>query len=397
MRRLWVLYVSLLSLTMFSCNYDDENSKKVEAVSPDTYIKNVSNEFFASDNLDTMDFKKVNSTIAYLYARYGTFPNASTGKVSLYSLLQHFKTIVGGDITALPTMLTGFKDEAGVYEANTTEGKWIKTATATDSIVLHFKDQNNQNREALMSWGYSLGFPLPLTLKRSSGVVTVGVPDRVTLQVKNLSSSNDSAMTVNVSAVVDAAMTTVVFTNKMTYLDYDFTGTVKITDTTFDFDGKLTKNGSFLASYVLNGIGKDHLKGFFDRVDYTLTPGSYESKLNILNELYFTDKVTDVSTLRTYLLTKNGTGEYQYTKDICDVINARMNLKVWNASNSLLCTATMYPVKMNNSYVVAPNVNWIYGDSQDLNDFSSDGVRNTVAHLQQILLYINNLLGNNSI
>ena len=43
------------------------------------------------------------------------------------------------------------------------------------------------------------------------------------------------------------------------------------------------------------------------------------------------------------------------------------------------------------------NVNWIYGDSQDLNDFSSDGVRNTVAHLQQILLYINNLLGNNSI
>jgi hypothetical protein len=104
-----------------------------------------------------------------------------------------------------------------------------------------------------------------------------------------------------------------------------------------------------------------------------------------------------VSTLRTYLLTKNGTGEYQYTKDICDIINARMNLKVWNASNSLLCTATMYPVKMNNSYVVAPNVNWIYGDSQDLNDFSSDGVRNTVAHLQQILLYINNLLGNNSI
>ena len=148
--------------------------------------------------------------------------------------------------------------------------------------------------------GYSLGFPLPLTLKRSSGVVTVGVPDRSHSKSKPVF-FNDSAMTVNVSAVVDAAMTTVVFTNKMTYLDYDFTGTVKITDTTFDFDGKLTKNGSFLASYVLNGIGKDHLKGFFDRVDYTLTPGSYESKLNILNELYFTDKVTDVSTLRTYL------------------------------------------------------------------------------------------------
>ena len=41
----------------------------------------------------------------------------------------------------------------GYMRANTTEGKWIKTATATDSIVLHFKDQNNQNREALMSWG----------------------------------------------------------------------------------------------------------------------------------------------------------------------------------------------------------------------------------------------------
>jgi hypothetical protein len=56
----------------------------------------------------------------------------------------------------------------------------------------------------------------------------------------------------------------------------------------------------------------------------------------------------------------------------------------------------MYPVKMNGEYTGAPYVNWIYGDSQDLSDFSSDGIKNTVSRLQQALKYISNLLGQNS-
>jgi len=292
-------------------------------------------------------------------------------------------------------MLEGFKDEQGIYEANTTEGKWVKVSNAKDSIVLRFKDQYNQDQEALFSWGYSLGYPISLTLKRTSGTVTVDVPDRLTMKVGKMSSVNDSAMTVNLSASMDAAMTTVVFDNVMTYLDYNFTGTVKITDTTTSFDGTLNKDGKTLAFYTLNGIGTNHIKGFLDKVDYTMILGSYQSKLNVLDKLFLTDNVTDVNTLRTYLVTTSGsgTGTYEHTKGICDIINKAMNMKVWNASNSLLCTVTMYPVKMNGSYMFAPNVNWIYGDSQDINDFGSNGVRNTVAKLQQILLKINSLFG----
>jgi hypothetical protein len=99
-----------------------------------------------------------------------------------------------------------------------------------------------------------------------------------------------------------------------------------------------------------------------------------------------------METLRKYLLSTEASSSYDYIKGVCDIINSVTTFKVWNASGSLLCSSTMYPVKLNGEYVGAPYINWIYGDSQDLSDFGNSGVKSVVSELQSLLKKLNSLL-----
>lgn len=396
MRKGWIFIICLLMFALTGCNYDLDSSKQIQAVSPDEYVKTVANEFFSSENLDTLEIQKISQTISYLSKSYASYPSSVTGKPSIYLLIKDVQQIIGGDINVLPTLLNGFKNETGVYEANRDSGKWIRTAVATDSIVMHFKDQYNQDREGIMSWYYSYGQPMQLTLVRKSGTVKVEVPDRIMVKLRNLSSENDSALTINFRMIPDQTFSKVNFITSATFLSYSLTSTAEVKDTAMHIKATLTKGEREIASYHLDGDGSYMLTGFIDKVDYTSALGSYVSSLNILNKLYTTNDVKDANTIKNYLLSNTSLGTYDYVKGICDVVNNNMYFRVWNSSGALLCTATMYPVKMNGEYTGAPYVNWIYGDSQDLSDFSSDGIKNTVSRLQQALKYISNLLGQNS-
>jgi hypothetical protein len=396
MKQYWILTIIGLSFLLTGCNYDYENQKKADAVSPDTYIKQVANEFFSPECVDTVSFKNVNRAVSFLKDTYGSYPNAETGQVAMYNLLQHFKALVGGDITVLPAIISGFNGEQGIYEADTQSKTWIKKAAAKDSIVLRFKDQYGQDREALMAWGYSLGQPIRMTFVRKSGMATVDLPDRLTLQLRNLSSQNDSAMTVTGAVGFDQSFTTVTFNNTMTYLDYDLESTFKVSDSEMNISGKLTRGDLFLADYELNGTGTNMLHGFIDKVDYQLALGTYTSRLNIMNKLSTTNKVADIDVLRKYLLETEASSDYDYVKGVCDIVNKEMNFRVWNDTGSLLCSVTMYPVKLNGNYIGAPYINWIYGDSQDMSDFGSSGIKTVVSRLQQVLLYLNQLFGKNT-
>lgn len=396
MKKIWSIIVCILLLIMAGCNYDAENSKKILAVSPDEHVKTVADEFFSSNNLDTTDFKKINNTIAYLAKAYAAYPNSVTGRPSIYLLIQDVKTMIRGDINVLPTIINGFKNETGVYYANTDSQKWMRTATAEDSIVMNFKDQYNQNRQAIMTWKNTLGSPLRLTFIRKSGTVTVDLPNKIIFKLSNLSSTNDSALTIDMEITPNQSFSQVDIKNTASYLDYTFKNNAVIKDTAVHLACTLDKSDRQLAQYNLDGNGSYLLRGFIDRVDYQLTFGAYNSKLNILDKLYMTDNVKDANTLKDYLLSNSGIGTYDYIKGICDIVNKNINFRVWNASNDLLCAVTMYPIKLNGSYTGAPYINWIYGDSQDLSDFSNAGIKNAVSKLQQILQYINNLFGQNS-
>src|SRR5574344_281727 len=212
MRKGWIFIICLLMFALTGCNYDLDSSKQIQAVSPDEYVKTVANEFFSSENLDTLEIQKISQTISYLSKSYASYPSSVTGKPSIYLLIKDVQQIIGGDINVLPTLLNGFKNETGVYEANRDSGKWIRTAVATDSIVMHFKDQYNQDREGIMSWYYSYGQPMQLTLVRKSGTVKVEVPDRIMVKLRNLSSENDSALTINFRMIPD--QTLVLFLDK---------------------------------------------------------------------------------------------------------------------------------------------------------------------------------------
>ena len=395
MKNVSLVICSLLTLVITSCNYDTENSK-APAVSPDEYVKTVANEFFTPTNLDTTELMQINRTITFLAKSYAGYPSSVTGRPSIGLLIQDIKDILGGHIQTLTTVVDGFKNEQGVYEANTDSAKWIRTGNANDSIVMYFKDQNNQERQAIMAWYNTLGQPLRMTFVRDSGTVTVDLPSRIMIKLLNLSAANDSALTITLNVIPDQAFTQVNLSTSMTYLNYSLNTSVLVKDTAMHVSAVLAKNDRQLASYRLDGDGYYMLHGFFDKVDYTLTWGSYNSKLNILDKLYTTNNVKDANTLKNYILSNSSTGTYEYIKGICEIVNKNMYFRVWNASGSLLCSATMYPVKLNGAYTGAPYVNWIYGDSQDLSDFSSPAIKTTVSRLQQILKYFNNLLGTNS-
>ena len=388
-----MIFCLLLLFIVTACNYDTENAQKIQDVSPDQYVKNVANEFFSPENLDTMDFKKINSTLGFLAKKYAGYPSSLTGKPSVYLLINDIKEILAGKTSVLPTLINGFSREQGVYVANTDSQKWIRTGNATDSIVMYFKDQYNQQRQAIMAWYYSYGAPLPITLVRSTGNVTLNLPDKIMVQMRNLSSENDSAMTVHVAMVPVQGFSEIKLVTTATYLSYALSAVADVKDTAMHINASMTKNSKEIASYKLDGTGTDLIRGLIDKVDYTLTLGAYDSRLNILNKLYTTNNVKDANTLKTYILANSGSGTYEYVKNICDIVNANMYFRVWNSSGDLLCSATIFPVKLNGTYTGAPYVNWIYGDSQDLSDFSSTAIKNVVTKLQKILQYLNGMLG----
>jgi hypothetical protein len=392
MNKVLVVILGTLLLVTMGCDYEAENSRKIQAISPDEYVKTVANEFFSSENVDTMDILKINKAIAFLTNTYAPYPSSVTGRPSIYLLIEDFKSILAGNINTLTTVINGFNNETGVYEANTDSQKWIRKAAANDSIVMYFKDQYNQNRQAIMAWYNTLGAPLNITLIRKTGSVTVSLPDKIMLKLRNLSASNDSALTITFNVIPNQSFTDVNMKLAASYLKYALNAATEVKDTALHINCSLTSNEKQIATYQLDGTGEYLLKGAIDRVDYTLKFGSYTSKLNILDKLYTTNHVKDANTLKDYLLSNSISGTYDNIKGICDIVNENMDFRVWNASSDLLCSATIFPVNINGSYTGAPYVNWIYGDSQDLNDFSSPAIKNIVYRLQNVLQQLRKLM-----
>lgn len=396
MSKIGRILIGLLLLVMASCNYDTDVSKKIQAVSPDEYVKTVANEFFSSAVFDTLQFQKLNQTIGYMAKSYAAFPNSTTGKPSIYLLIEDIKALIGGNINVLPTLIAGFKNEQGVYKANTDSSKWIKTGNATDSVVMNFKDQYKQNKQAIIAWYYPLGQPLTMKLVRKTGTVVVSIPTKVMLKMSNLSASSDSTMMITTNILPNQTFTQVGISTTATYLDYSLDAQAVVKDTAMHIACTVARAEKQIVKYTLDGNATNLLRGFMNKVDYPIVLGAYNSRLNILDKLYTTNDVKDANTLKDYLLSNTASGTYDYIKGICDLVNKSMYFRVWNSSGSLLCSATMYPVKLNGSYIGAPYINWIYGDSQDLSDFSNAGIKNTVSKLQKILQYLNGLLGKNS-